>query len=122
MPLIFGTTVSSASYLSNQITANGEAFADTVYAGISNIEVSLTGLSAWTAVDTIDSWSDTQVIGSFLSSLLPGTYDVRVTSSDGEVSNTLVGGFVISGNGGHLFGDLALVGDSVLVGNSALFN
>lgn len=107
MPVIFGTSISAATYdeALKRVTVTGEAFADTQYAGVSNIEVSLTGANSWSSVNSIVSWGDTQAVGSFNSSLAAGTYDVRITSSDGEQA-TIVGAFVASGGGATNFDKL----------------
>lgn len=106
MPVIFGTSVSAATYdsASGNVTADGEAFADTEYSGVSKIEVSPAGENSWSAANSIVSWSDTQVIGKYTSGLSAGTYDVRVTSSDGEVA-TLSDAFIVSAStaNGDLF-------------------
>lgn len=95
MSLIFQTTITSASYdiPLKQVTVNGQAFADTYYLNVSKIEASLTGQGVWTTVSVYDSWTDTQVIGTFASPLAGGVFDLRVTSSDGEVA-TLSEAFV----------------------------
>jgi len=97
MPIVFGTEILSATYdaSTDKLTVTGKAFGLNEYP-VSDIEVSLTGAGAWSSVDTIDSWSDDEVIGSFSSALSGGTYDVRVTSSDGEVSPVSTGAFTIS--------------------------
>lgn len=101
MPVIFGTNVTAATYVGNTLTVDGEAFAANQYVGVSAIETAPAGTGVWTAA-TITSWADTQVIGTI--TLTAGTYDVRVTSSDGE-QDTLAGAFVVSG-GGSVIGNL----------------
>jgi len=97
MPVQFGTLVVSASYDKDTrvLTVVGEAFGINQYAGISNIEVSPSGAGVWAAVSTIVSWADELVVGLFATDLAVGTYDVRVTSSDGEISPISTGAFVV---------------------------
>jgi hypothetical protein len=104
MPVIFGTLITAASYNSStkQVTVDGQAFADTQYVGVSNIEVSPTGLNTWTSVNAIDLWGDTQAKGTLLVALGSGVYDTRITSSDGE-QYTIVGGFTITKKGDIVF-------------------
>ena len=94
MPILFGTSITSVSYntLTYQITVNGHAFAQNKYVGLSDIQASIAGANIWVSVASIDVWGDTQVLGTFASPL-SGAYDIRVSSSDGEVatlSNALV--------------------------------
>lgn len=107
MPSIFGTTITAVSYDPNlkQITIDGQAFAINQYVGVSDIQVSLTGLGIWSSVNTIDFWSDTQVIGSFTTALGSGSYDVRLISSDNEISNVLSNAFTITAGGIFFFFD-----------------
>jgi len=105
MPVQFGTLVVSASYDKDTrvLTVVGEAFGINQYAGISNIEVSPSGAGVWTSVDTIVSWADELVTGSFTADLAGGAYDIRVTSSDGEVSSIATGAFAVPGAAKILF-------------------
>lgn len=85
MPIIFGTLITAVTYNSPVgLVVDGEAFADTEYPGVSKVEISLTGAGVWSAAPVIVSWSDTQVQATLGSTPSPGTYDVRITSSDGE--------------------------------------
>lgn len=99
MGLVFGTTILTATYdkVTQNIVVSGYAFADTQYAGISNIEVSKTGLGVWIPVSTISSWADTSANGVYVTKLASGRYDARVTSSDGEISNILANAFKVGG-------------------------
>lgn len=95
MPLIFGTNILTVSYDDNTevVSLTGEAFAENRYAPVGKIEVSITGSGIWVAASAYGAWSDTAVSGTFLG-LAAGTYDVRITSGDGE-QDSLAAGFVI---------------------------
>ncbi len=97
MPVIFGMTLLTAAYNAgtNALSVTGKAFADTVYPGISKLEVSSDG-ALWQATDTIDTWGDEAAAGTFAAPLGAGTYSVRVTSSDGELSNALSDVFTVA--------------------------
>ena len=97
MPIIFGTTITAVTYNAPlNITVDGRAFGINQYP-ISDVETSLSGAGVWTAVAAINSWSDTQVLATLGAPLVPGDYDVRITSSDGE-QNTLGNAISIAGN------------------------
>jgi len=104
MPVLFYPKVTAAAYdeLTGVLTVDGSGFAVNEYVGTSDIQVSLTGAGSWASVDTVDSWSDAQVIGTF-TALADGTYDVRVISSDGETSEILTEAFTFGVTGGPFF-------------------
>jgi len=97
MPILFGTTVLTASYDEETyvLSITGKALGINEYVGTSDIQVSLTGVDSWTSVDSVNSWADEAAEGSFLSALADGTYDVRAVSSDGEISAAFEGAFTI---------------------------
>lgn len=105
MPVIFGTLVTAVVYDDTALTIaiTGEAFGINEYAGTSNIEYKLSSDVGWSDVLSIDSWSDTQVVGSIAGKLLGGVYDVRVTSSDGEVSAAFESAITIASGGLFFF-------------------
>ena len=97
MPAIFGTTITSVDFSldTGVLLIAGEAFGINQYP-VSAVEYRRNG-GAWTAVTSIESWSDTAVTATIAGVLLDGDYDVRLTSSDGEVSNTVDGAWAVSG-------------------------
>ena len=99
MPVVFGTLITAVTY--NEplgLVIDGQAFADTQYPGVSNIEIALTGSGLWSSVPVIVSWSDIQIQATLGGIPAAGDYDVRVTSSDGEVSPISIAAFNVVGN------------------------
>ena len=96
MPIISDLEVTGADYDSGlqQITVSGVAFAESQYDG--KIEVSADG-STWVEPDTYDSWGDSEITATFTAALDAGTYQVRVTNGDNELSAVLMSAFVIAG-------------------------
>jgi hypothetical protein len=88
MPFLFGTKIVSVLFNNSTgiITVTGEAFGESIDP-ICNIEYSVRGTGIWNSVASINLWTDTMAIGAIGSIPLEfGNYDVRITSSDGEVS------------------------------------
>lgn len=81
MPVISDLSISSVTYVGQTLTCTGVAFGINQYA-VSNIETSPTGAGIWTAVSSIDSWGDSQAVGTTV--LGNGIFDVRITNSDNE--------------------------------------
>ena len=105
MPLIFGTTVLSATIVKSTMTLTviGQAFAENQYTG--NLYVRKKGTSgAWIEADSITSWADELVVGVIPESIGKGCFDVRILSGD-ENEGILIGAFSIPAGGVFFFFD-----------------
>lgn len=96
--VILATTFNAGNY---QLTVTGTGFADNQYP-VSSVAISVNGTS-WTAADTIKTWGDNTVLVSFASKPAPGSYYVKLTSSD-NVTDTLAGAFYVAGISRRSFG------------------
>jgi hypothetical protein len=99
MGILSDLSVTSATYSSATKILNvvGIAFAENQYSGI--VEVSTNG-STWKTPITYQLWSDSLIICSFAPSLSAGTYRIRVTNGDNEVSAILLSAFTSLGSTG----------------------
>lgn len=98
MPVIFGTTILTITFngTTGKLVLTGQAFGINQYAGVSDIQYRRQGDAAWSSVNSVDLWGDEMAEGTITAlPLAGGNYDVRVVSSDGEVSDTYVSAFVI---------------------------
>lgn len=100
MPIEFGTLVTDVSFDNETgvLICTGEAFGEALDPAC-NIEYSVHGSGVWVSVDSIDAWADTECTGTVSGiPLAGGSYDVRVTSSDGEKSSVFNNAFYLSTN------------------------
>ena len=98
MPII-GATISGASIDDTKkiVTVDGTNFGEVEYA-VSDIKLSKNG-GAYTSVDSIDTWGNLQVIGSYTLALSAGGYTVQVITSNNETITSSVNIITIAGGG-----------------------
>jgi len=98
MPIIGATISSVAIDATNKIlTVTGTNFGSVEYP-VSDIKCR-TGSDPYVSVDSVDSWANLEVVGSYSSELSAGTYDVQVVTSNNETV-TKTSAFVVAAAGG----------------------
>jgi len=105
MPIVFGTTVLSATFAkaTRRLTVVGQAFAENQYAG--SLYVRKTGTTgAWIEASSIVSWADELVVGVIPEGIGGGSFDVRILSGDSE-EGILTRAFSLSSGGVYFFFD-----------------